>query len=462
MQSLIALIIFSLFIIGLLIIDCRMTSNVSKALWVPLIWLAILASRPIGGWLSSVGTQALNQEDGSPVDSIILLALISGAIVILFKRKLCWKEWLRTNTWLCLLFLYFGISIFWSDFPLISFKRWIRAVGSLTMILVVLSEDSPIISVKTLIRRCVYILIPASILLIKYYPDMAVSYNQFTGEEYLIGVTTDKNALGRLCIVSGIFLLWNILISADSNNFYNKKQNRFIDIILLFTTLWLLFKSKSSTSLACLAIGYFVLISLGVPLIRRNIRHIGSFIILTVFGFWIVEFSFNLTESIVTNVLHRNMTFTDRTYIWNDLLDRCTNPLFGVGYDSFWLGKRFDFFMHKHQVFEAHNGYLEAYAEVGITGLLLFMGFLSQTFWKAKKSLVLNFDYGRLRLILLFIFLFYNITEASYKITTLLCFVFVLVAIDAPKKLQSQISEGSMTKPKLFESRYNRYVLRSK
>jgi O-antigen ligase len=289
---------------------------------------------------------------------------------------------------------------------------------------------------------------------------MAISYNQWTGEEYLAGVTTDKNALGRLCIVGGIFFFWCLTLAKDCNYHYKKKINRFIDLIILLMTLWLLIKSKSSTSLGCLVIGYCVLIGLGLPVIKRNIRYIGTYVIIIVFGYWIMDFTFNLTENIVTNILHRNMTFTDRTYIWNDLLDRCTNPLFGVGYDSFWLGERFDFFMRKHQVFEAHNGYLEAYAEVGVTGLFLFFCFLFQVFFKAKNSLVSNFHYGKLRLTFLFIFMFYNITEASYKITTLLCFVFVLLAIDVPRKYQSQISEDTITKSKTFERRSNRYILR--
>lgn len=459
MSPQIAFIFFGSFVLGALIIDFKITSDVSKALWIPLIWLAILASRPVALWFSPVGTK-LTLEEGSPIDSIVLLVLISAAVFILFKRKLSWREWLRTNAWLCLFFLYCGISVLWSDFPVVAFKRWIRAAGSLIIILAVLSEANPISAIMTLIRRCVYILVPASILLNKYYPEMAVSYNYWTGEAYLAGVTTDKNALGRLCIVGGAFLLWSIITPTDDNHPYNKKQSRFVDIIYLLATLWLLVKSKSSTSLGCLVIGSCVLIGLGLPVIRRNIKHIGTLMIIIVFGFWIMDSSFNLTENIVTNVLHRNMTFTDRTYIWNDLLDRCTNPLFGVGYDSFWLGERYDFFMHKHQVFEAHNGYLELYAEVGMTGLFLFFGFLFQVFLKAKRSLLLNFDYGRLRLMLLFIFLFYNITEAAYKITTLMCFVFVLVAIDVPRKLQSPVSENSTTKTQAFARSSHRYSRR--
>ena len=42
-------------------------------------------------------------------------------------------------------------------------------------------------------------------------------------------------------------------------------------------------------------------------------------------------------EGYAVTMLGRDMTFTDRTFVWADLLARNTNPLVGVAYDSFWL-----------------------------------------------------------------------------------------------------------------------------
>jgi len=455
MQPQIALLVYSLFIFGILIVDSRRKSNISVALWIPLIWLAMLASRPVVNLFYPSQGLAPNNEAGNPFDRNILLVLMFIATLILFKRKLLWTQWLRENPWFFLFFLYCGISIVWSDFPGISLKRWFRAIGSLMMILVVLSEADPIVAVRTVIRRCTYVLVPLSILLNKYYREMAVSYGEWSGTESLAGITTDKNGLGRLCLVGGLFLLWDIITVRHNNDLYNHKLNRSVTIILFLMTIWLLVKSNSATALGSFVIGSCILIGLGLPIIRTKVRHIGTLLVLTALIFLILDLSFNLTEVIVTELLGRNMTFTERTYIWADLLDMGTNPIFGVGYDSFWLGERFDFFMQKHHVSQAHNGYLEVYVEVGMIGLFLFAGFLFATFRKAKSSLLLNFDYGRVRMALLFIFLFYNITEPAYKATTFLFVVFLLVAIDIPRNVQSQIPVDAMAKSASRNNLYN-------
>ena len=76
---------------------------------------------------------------------------------------------MKNNIWILVLFLYLGISILWSDFMGVSFKRWIRATGDLVMALVVLTEPAPYEAIKTLINRCAIVLIPLSLLFIKYF-----------------------------------------------------------------------------------------------------------------------------------------------------------------------------------------------------------------------------------------------------------------------------------------------------
>jgi len=441
MSPQIALLVFGSFILGVLIVDSRLKRDISVALWIPLIWLAILASRPVVQWFYPGATLNADAfEDGNPVDRTILSVLMVIAAFVLFKRKLRWSQWLRENSWLFLFFLFCGLSIVWSEFPVVAIKRWIRALGSLMMILVVLSEADPIAAVGALVRRCAYVLIPLSVLLIKYYREMAVGYNQWTGQEMLFGVTTDKNALGRLCLVSGLFILWDIITTRHNKNRHRAKLNRVVSIIMFVMIVWLLVNANSATSLVSFVVGSCAMIGLG--LIRRRVRHIVSIAILTSAVVLILGLLFNPTNVVVTS-LGRDMTLTERTDIWKDLMNTDTNPLLGVGYDSFWLGERLKRFWQERQINEAHNGYLEIYLELGAIGLFLFSGFLVSTLARAKRSLMSSFDYGRLRIALLFAFVLYNITEAEYKATTLMYFVVLLVAIDVPRNLWVTTAENS-------------------
>ncbi len=137
--------------------------------------------------------------------------------------------------------------------------------------------------------------------------------------------------------------------------------------------------------------------------------------------------------------LGRDLTFTDRTFVWADLLAMRTSPIVGVGYDSFWLGERLEKFVKVHQVGEAHNGYLEVYLELGAIGLFLLAGVVFSAFRSAKQSMASNLDYGRLQVVMVAVFLIYNITEAGYKATTLMFFMLLLTGMNSPRPRQANV-----------------------
>ena len=201
-----------LLVIFLLRLERKQSRSVSLSLWLPTIWTFYCASRPVSGWFVSgslsEGPNAI--EEGSAPDRFFLSALIVCGFVALARAKLKWSEVLKENRWLVLLYAYMGVSILWSDYPWISFKRWIKVFGSLLMALVVLAEASPLSALEAILRRSAYVLIPFSLLLTKYFPDLGVQYDRWLGKKMWVGVTTQKNCLGRLCLISIFFLLWSL------------------------------------------------------------------------------------------------------------------------------------------------------------------------------------------------------------------------------------------------------------
>ena len=81
--------------------------------------------------------------DGSPLDAGVFLALIIAAILVLRQRRISWANIAHSNRYLGYFFLYCLISLLWSDFPFISFKRWIKDFGNILMILVIVTDKSP-------------------------------------------------------------------------------------------------------------------------------------------------------------------------------------------------------------------------------------------------------------------------------------------------------------------------------
>ena len=107
-------------------------AGVSCALWIPLVWLFIVSSRAISVWLGMGGasseadyTGGGDSAEGSPLDSLLFLALIIAGAMVLSRRRLDWATLFRQNQWLLIFFIYLGLSTLWSDYAFVAFKRWI-------------------------------------------------------------------------------------------------------------------------------------------------------------------------------------------------------------------------------------------------------------------------------------------------------------------------------------------------
>src|SRR6516225_8988592 len=78
--------------------EARQKANISKALWIPLIWLLINGSRGVSQWLSP--GSAGGPEAGSPLDAVVFLALIVAGCVVLRRRGVNLSTFAHNNRWL--------------------------------------------------------------------------------------------------------------------------------------------------------------------------------------------------------------------------------------------------------------------------------------------------------------------------------------------------------------------------
>src|SRR5712691_4869242 len=117
------------FILYLFMRGFRQQSKVSHALWIPWLWITLAGSQYISQWLNPVpgiDTSADSYVEGSPIDRAIFFLLIASSLYVLWKRQISWSQIFQNNAWFILYLSYCGVSILWSDFPFIAFKRWIK------------------------------------------------------------------------------------------------------------------------------------------------------------------------------------------------------------------------------------------------------------------------------------------------------------------------------------------------
>ncbi len=430
----VALVLTTALIVFLFRRDIRERPDVTGALWLPLLWMLLVFSRPLSEWLGIFGLPgfgAATLEEGSPLDAGVYFGLAAAGAWVLYRRQASLSEIVRNNQWLTIFLLYCLISIVWSDFPLVAFKRWIKVLGHPIMALIVITEPDPDEAIKRLMKRCAYIVVPVSILFIKYYPQWGRSFDQWSGMAMNNGIAVGKNMLGADCFILGFFFFWHLL-----NTWRQPKSKARRNELLLIAGFgcmiwWLLSTAHSSTSIISLFVGITFLLLLRGPFTNRNF--VGTYIVVGIALVAVGEMAFGLSEYVAA-AMGKDPTFTGRTELWQQLFGFDTNPLIGTGFESFWLGDRIRRFfeLYRWHANEAHNGYLEAYLNLGVIGLFLMIGLLIATFWKSRRELFTNFQFGRFRMGFLVAIIVYNWTEAAFKNVSPTWFAFYLIALDYP------------------------------
>jgi exopolysaccharide production protein ExoQ len=430
MPSSLALLLSFGFIAFLFYRDHRERPAVTRALWIPVTWFLIIGSRPISEWLNwGPPLEGSALEEGSPLDRLVFLALIVAGFFVLRRRQVRLSQVVRENAWLTLYLLYCLFSIVWSDFPLVAFKRWTKILGHPIMVLIVLTEPDPMQGVTTLMKRCAYVLITLSVAFVKYFPALGRGYSEWTGQAFYTGVTTNKNALGYLCMVFGFFFVWLLLKTLRAGRTPNRRKQLILCIGFLALILWLLALTDAKTALVTFLFSALTAVLLGTRLIVK--RYIGVYLVAAVVLALSAELFFGVYTKTIT-LLGRDPTLTDRTEVWKDVLEMDKDPVLGTGFESFWLGERLDKMWAKYwwRPNQAHNGYIETYLNLGFVGVGLLLALIIATFRKIRRELLRDLDWGRFRFCLLFAILLFNYTDAIFKALHPLWFIFYLVAVD--------------------------------
>ncbi len=432
------------FIVFLFRRDIRERPNVSGALWLPLIWLMIGCSRGLSQWLDIFGLPvagASSVEEGSPLDACFYFVLIAAGFYVLNKRQVGLSEIIRNNGWLIAFLLYCFISIAWSDFPFVAFKRWIKILGHPIMALIILTEPDFEEALTRLMKRCAYVVVPVSILFIKYYPQWGRDYDPWSGLATVNGIAIGKNALGADCMILGFFFFWHLLQTWQTErNTWRRNELRLIAGFLIGIW-WLFSQAHSAASFISLLIAALMVVLVGMRSINKNF--IGTYMLVALVLLAAAELTFGMSGRL-SESLGRGSGLSGRTLLWTHLLELHTNPILGTGFESFWLGERLTrlegIFMYIPN--EAHNGYLETYLNLGLIGLFILIALIIATFWKIRLELFRNFEWARFRLGFLAAIVFCNWTEAAFTTVSATWFIFYIIAMDYPKVLYEPAVES--------------------
>ena len=414
--------------------DFREKPNVTAALWLPISWVFFSGTRFISQWMGLFGLNfgGVNLEEGSPVDAVYFFAVILVGLWVLGRRRVQLAEFVRRNRWVTIYLAYCLVAVVWSDFSLVAFKRWTKLLGQPVMVLIVLTEPDPREAVVRLFKRLAYVVIPVSVLFIKYFPEWGRTYDLWTGFPANCGITPDKNILGFDCFILGYFFFWHFLGVWQAEKSRARRNELILCGAFLATIFWLMHMAQSSTPFVSFLVAMVITLALGLKSFKKEALTVYVAVIIAV-GV-IAEFGFH-ASGLVIEMLGKDPTLTGRTDIWKILVHWDINPVLGTGFESFWLGERREKLWDMFPVLflnSAHNGYLETYLCLGLAGLFITLGMVFSTYARARRELFRDFEFARFRLSYLVVFLIYNWTEVGFRTHSVPFFGFFLVAIEYP------------------------------
>lgn len=416
-------------------LDQSRDRGVSAAIWIPITWLSISSSRFVSQWLEITSQVDPNDPfvEGNPLDATIFaLLLLAGIVVLVARRRRSWSV-ARVNILIAIFFIYCVVSVSWSDFPFVAFKRWVKAFGDLVMLTVVLTEEDPTTAVKRFLSKPGFVLVPLSILLIRYFPALGRGYSPWTGEAFNIGVSTGKNGLGYVCLIFGLASVWCLINELKSNARYGPSGHVFAHVIMLVLVLWLLKMAHSATSLGCFLIGSTLIVLASFKTLSRQSVVVGVLVVTLLF---VAVYGLILNPEVgLAKVAGRDSTLTGRTALWELILTVPVSPIVGAGYESFWLGERLQYIWSQNWEHpnQAHNGYLEIFLDLGWIGIVLLATVMLGGFWNIVTTLRVDAVVGSLRIALFVVAAVYNLTEHAFRELHPVWILFLLSVIAVPQ-----------------------------
>lgn len=447
-----ALLLCAIGVAGLFYLDRGDARGVTRALWLPTLWLLINGSRQLSFWLGVGPANPTPQQvmDGNPFDAAVLGTLLVASLWVAWRRRQQVKPILKLAWPILLYFAYGGLSTLWSAYTEVAAKRWVKSWGDLAMVLVIATEPDTGAALRRLFSRVGFVLMPLSVVLMRYFPAIGRGYDPSGGQTYR-GAAATKNMMGVIAFVVLLGVVWQLLLLLRDKAWPHRGRHLLAQFVLLGFGLWALVRCDSDTSIAALALGALFLIATSLPALKKPAAiHILALGLLLggATTYWLGG------ERDVTHDMGRKANLTDRTVIWKAVLQvAAEHPILGVGYESFWTGTNlyrvWSLLGRYQRVNESHDGYIEAYAELGWVGLALIVLILLTAYRRAVAAFRRNAALGALLVGYVASVVIYNITEAGFRMLDP-AWIFLLFAFVASAKVLSAQPEAAPEHPELL------------
>ena len=204
-----------------------------------------------------------------------------------------------------------------------------------------------------------------------------------------------------------ILFIFPAIIFNKTNSYLSNSKSKISNYIFtLFCLLSLVLAGSSTSSLGVFCIFVYMLLE-NKPIMKKiNIKILTIIFLILYLSITIFRLQ-NMFEYLIVNILNRNLTFTNRIYIWDQVIQYIKlNPILGYGIEF----RKIRLLKTNPISYHAHNQILEIIYQSGFIGFAI--AFLA-TFIKFKKLQKNSTEYiSRFLSFAMFVFFVMTITEA--------------------------------------------------
>lgn len=302
-------------------------------------------------------------------NQVVYLFLFFSSLIILYKRYDKISSLIKSEIFLSIFVLICLISAIWSDYHLLSIKR------SFQLLVVFLIIVEALVNIDSSILLKQLKVVVSAYLFLNLYAGRFVPAATDPIFQTWRGIEIQKNHLAQTsiyCLLSAVVFF----------SFDKRLMQRLYDVLLIFVSVFLIYKAHSSTAILVLAMILFVGLIFQVESIFSRFGFGRSFIVLMglfILGFALIFLIFSSEIfSLIPGYFGKDMTLSGRSdiwkFVWNDIEKRF---LFGYGFATYWImgSSRLEVFadiFEGFQVNQAHNGFIEIVLQLGVVGAVLF------------------------------------------------------------------------------------------
>lgn len=323
-----------------------------------------------------------SEETTNISNQIFYIYLFFSSLIILSQRFYNVIALIKSEKYLTIFVFLCLVSALWSDYSLLSFKRSFQLFIIYLVIVEALVNIEPSILLKQL----------------KIVVSFYLFFNLYAGRfvpaatdpifQTWRGIEVQKNHLAQTsiyCLLSAVVFF----------SFDKKMKVKLYDAILIFVSVFLIYKARSSTAILVLMMIIFVGLIFQIESIFSKFGFGRSFLALIfsfILGFTFIFLFFSSDIfSLIPGYFGKDTTLSGRSDIWKFVWDDIENKLLlGYGFATYWImgSARLEIFadlFEGFQVNQAHNGFLEIMLQLGIVGSIFFLFLIAAYIYRMFK-----------------------------------------------------------------------------